>query len=191
MPYFKVKEESGTKKLVDYSMPPVLDASEVGYDSGNVESELDKINADLSAKQPKTMSQTIAGQTTVEGCLSTLNSNLSDIGTHINFTSTSDSGTTYTGQKSIATATLDKGRYLIISSMMITNTSGSSLLADISGSFSSVQMVKYSIPNSTELIVQFIGLAVISNDNTSVSINVGATGNMTVTNRTTMAVILQ
>lgn len=31
-----------------------------------------------SAKQPKTMSTTIAGQTTVEGCLSQLNTNLSD-----------------------------------------------------------------------------------------------------------------
>ena len=47
MPFYKVKEESGTKKLVDYSMSPVLDASEIGYNSSNVEAELDSINQEI------------------------------------------------------------------------------------------------------------------------------------------------
>lgn len=42
----------------------------------NVQNAITEINTSLSDKQPKTMSQTIAGETTVEGCLSTLNSNL-------------------------------------------------------------------------------------------------------------------
>ena len=41
-----------------------------------VEGALAQINSDLSDKQNQTMSQAIAGETTVEGCLSTLNSNL-------------------------------------------------------------------------------------------------------------------
>lgn len=44
----------------------------------NVQNAITEINTSLSDKQPKTMSQTIAGETTVEGCLSTLNSNLSN-----------------------------------------------------------------------------------------------------------------
>lgn len=44
----------------------------------NVQNAITEINTSLSDKQPKTMSQTIAGETTVEGCLSTLNSNLTE-----------------------------------------------------------------------------------------------------------------
>lgn len=47
--------------------------------AGSAQSVKDAIDGLNSAKQPKTMSQTIGGQTTVEGCLSSLNSNLSDI----------------------------------------------------------------------------------------------------------------
>lgn len=57
----------------------------------NVQNAITEINTSLSDKQPKTMSQTIAGETTVEGCLSTLNSNLSAKANYYSFNDTSSS----------------------------------------------------------------------------------------------------
>jgi len=56
-----------------------FDNTGTGMTATNVQNAITEINTSLSDKQPKTMSQTIAGETTVEGCLSTLNSNLSNI----------------------------------------------------------------------------------------------------------------
>jgi len=68
-----------------------FDNTGTGMTATNVQNAITEINTSLSDKQPKTMSQTIAGETTVEGCLSTLNSNLAGF-VHIKFVSgTTDS----------------------------------------------------------------------------------------------------
>jgi hypothetical protein len=63
-----------------------------------VEGAISKLNSD---KQPKTMSKTIGGQTTVEGCLSSLNSKLSSLITFYH--------TTYTKAVSVGQSWFETG----------------------------------------------------------------------------------
>ena len=48
MPRYNVEIENGQKVLVDYSKPPVLDASEVSYGNSTVDAELDDIKSTIS-----------------------------------------------------------------------------------------------------------------------------------------------
>ena len=77
----------------------------------------------LDAKQPKTMSQAIAGQTTVEGCLSQLNTDftafIGSLGDAIWGTNNVPSGqsTSIGTRPGFFTYTLPKGKYILIGSL--------------------------------------------------------------------------